>query len=103
MLWGLLWGIGEDPISALNGLCRADLTVLDFFKNDLGRFTPCFIDLAVLGPSVSHRETEAILDNQAINRDPYPYHLQVSPIASQSVSSPSTCGDASANVPRVTS
>ena len=69
MLWGLLWEIGEDPISALNnGLCRADLTVLDFFKNDLGRFTPCFIDLAVLGPSVSHRETEAILDNQAINQ-----------------------------------
>ena len=33
----------------LASFCRADLTISDFFENDLGSFTPCFIDLAVLG------------------------------------------------------
>lgn len=37
------------PGSPLNSLCSPDLTLPDFWRNDLGRFTPCFIDLAVLG------------------------------------------------------
>eukprot|EP00955_Chlamydomonas_euryale_P046811 353511-Chlamydomonas_euryale.AAC.1 len=49
-------GHGSDPIQAL---CRADLTVADFFTNDLGRFTPCFIDLAVLGASAMCVEKHA--------------------------------------------
>ncbi|GAX80189.1 hypothetical protein CEUSTIGMA_g7627.t1 [Chlamydomonas eustigma] len=36
-------------VSPLASLCRVDLTASEFFKNDLGKFTPCFIDLAVLG------------------------------------------------------
>ena len=47
--WASRIGDADDPTSPLHGLCRADLTVADFFTNDLGRFTPCFIDLAVLG------------------------------------------------------
>ncbi|GAX80188.1 hypothetical protein CEUSTIGMA_g7626.t1 [Chlamydomonas eustigma] len=35
--------------SPLQALCRTDLTISDFFTNDLGQFTPCFIDLALLG------------------------------------------------------
>lgn len=48
MSW--LWLRSDDEAaSALDSLCRADLSVGDFFKNDLGRWTPCFVDLAVLG------------------------------------------------------
>ena len=50
MLW-LPLGSNDEAASALDSLCRADLTVDEFFTNDLGKWTPCFIDVAVLGGS----------------------------------------------------
>jgi hypothetical protein len=47
--WASRIGDADDPTSPLHGLCRPDLTTADFFTNDLGRWTPCFIDIAVLG------------------------------------------------------
>ncbi len=48
----LAW-LGASTSSPLQALCRTDLTIADFFKNDLGKFTPCFVDLVILGARIA--------------------------------------------------
>ena len=47
-------GTGDDPGIFIDTFCRPDLSPEDF-QNQLGAFTPCFIDIALLSEPLHAR------------------------------------------------